>query len=61
MKNPSQEAAPERRPKVGVVIGSGGLKALSAIALFEFLNEAQIDIDLLVGCSGGGLMADLPP
>jgi NTE family protein len=47
----------ERRPKVGVVLGSGGIKPFSAIALFEFLDEMGIVVDLLVGCSGGGLTA----
>jgi len=47
----------ERRPKVGVVLGSGGIKPFSAIALFEFLDEMGIVVDLLVGCSGGGLAA----
>ena len=45
------------RPKVGVVIGGGGLKSLAAIPLFELLTEAKIEVDLLVGCSGGGIMA----
>jgi len=48
-----------RKPKIGVVIGGGGLKCLSAVCLFEFLNEAKIDIDLMVGCSGGAIMAAL--
>ena len=47
----------ERRPKVGVVLGGGGLKCFAAIALFELLDEIEIEIDLLVGCSGGGLAA----
>ena len=47
----------ERRPKVGVVLGGGGLKCFAAIALFEFLDEMEIEIDLLVGCSGGGIAA----
>jgi NTE family protein len=47
----------ERRPKVGIVLGSGGIKSFSAIALFEFLDEMGIVVDLLVGCSGGGLAA----
>ncbi len=41
-----------RKPKVGIVVGSGGMKALSSIALFEFIDEAKIDVDLLIGCSG---------
>lgn len=59
MNNDIQDIALERQPKVGVVIGSGGIKAIATVALFEFLSEAQIDIDLLVGCSGGGIMAAL--
>jgi len=39
------------RPKIGVVLGSGGIKALASIPLFDFLYEAGIAIDLLVGCS----------
>jgi len=46
-------------PKIGLVLSSGGLKPISSLALFEFLNEEEIDIDLLVGCSGGGIMAAL--
>lgn len=42
-----------------MVIGSGDIKALAAVALFEFVDEAQIGIDLLVGCSGGSIMAAL--
>lgn len=48
-----------RKPKVGVVVGSGGIKAISSIPLFEFLEEAQIDVDLLIGSSGGSIVAGL--
>lgn len=47
------------RPKVGVVIGSGGMKTLASIALYEFFYEENIDVDLLVGCSGGSGVAAL--
>jgi NTE family protein len=47
----------ERRPKVGVVLGGGGLKCFAAIALFELLDEIELEVDLLVGCSGGGIAA----
>ena len=43
----------QRKPRIGVVVGSGGMKALSSIALFDFLDKSKIDVDLLVGCSGG--------
>ncbi len=44
------------RPKVGVVLGSGGIKAFAAIPLFEFLEQAGIEVDLMVGCSGGSVV-----
>jgi NTE family protein len=44
------------RPKVGVVLGSGGIKAFGGIPLFEFLERQGIAIDLLVGCSGGSVV-----
>ncbi len=46
-----------RRPKIGVVLGSGGIKAFASLALFEFLGENNIDIDFIAGCSGGALTA----
>ena len=58
MENPQnhQEAETRDRPRIGVVLGSGGIKAFAAIPLFEFLDQHQIDIDLLIGCSGGSLL-----
>jgi len=55
----SQSDLSKRKPRIGVVIGGGGLKCLAAVSLFEFLNEKDIDVDLLVGCSGGAIMAAL--
>jgi NTE family protein len=46
-----------RKPEIALVLGGGGLKSLSAVCLFEFLKQAGIDVDLVVGCSGGGIMA----
>ena len=46
----------ERRPKVGLVLGSGGIKALAAIPLLQFLEQQGIDTDLIIGCSGGSLV-----
>jgi len=47
------------KPKVGVVLGSGGIKTLAAIPLFNLFEQHNIEIDLLVGCSGGALLASL--
>jgi NTE family protein len=44
-------------PRVGVVLGSGGIKPVAAVALFEFLWKEQIPFELMAGCSGGGLLA----
>ncbi len=47
------------RPKVGLVVGGGGLKCLSALPFIEFLKDNNIKIDLMVGCSGGGLILSM--
>jgi NTE family protein len=38
------------------VLGTGGIKAMASLALFEFFDEQKIPIDLMVGCSGGALV-----
>lgn len=38
-----------------MVLGTGGIKAMAAIALFEFLEKHKLPIDLMVGSSGGAL------
>lgn len=57
IKAENQKSKKNRKPKVGVVVGSGGIKAISSIPLFEFLEEAEIDVDLLIGSSGGSIFA----
>lgn len=52
-------ACRQRKPTIAVVLGSGGVKAFSALALFEFLDEAGIEVNWLIGCSGGAVMAAL--
>jgi NTE family protein len=42
-------------PKVALVLGTGGIKAMAGLALFDFLDEQKIPVDLMVGCSGGAL------
>lgn len=46
-----------KEPKIGVVLGSGGIKPVAALALFEFLWKEGIPFELMAGCSGGGLLA----
>jgi NTE family protein len=56
---PVDASAAPARPKVALVLGSGGLNALAAIPLIEFLQSNQVRPDLLVGCSGGSLILTL--
>ena len=44
-------------PKIAVVVGSIGVRAAAAIPLFEFMDEVGIEADMLIGSSGGALMA----
>jgi NTE family protein len=53
------DSAHAKKPTIAVVVGSGGIKTFAAIALYEFLDEAGIVPDLLVGCSGGAIMTGL--
>lgn len=48
-----------KAPTIAVVTGSGGIKTFGAVALYEFLDDAGIVPDLLIGCSGGALMTAL--
>jgi len=45
------------RPRVAVVIGSGGLKCVAALGAIKVLRRAGVPIDMAVGCSGGSLCA----
>lgn len=51
----SRPAAAPRRPRLAIVVGSGGIKCAAAIGMWKVLARNNIDADLVVGCSGGGL------
>jgi len=55
----AERPAPAGRPKVGLVMGSEGLRAFAAIPVLQFLREAGLGPDLLVGAGGGALIAAL--
>ncbi len=44
-------------PKLAIVLGGGGIKPYAALPLITFLQEQQIPVDMLVGCSGGSIIA----
>jgi len=57
--SPAANLGGKKRATIAVVTGSGGIKSFGAVSLYEFLKEAEIVPDLLVGCSAGALMTGL--
>lgn len=47
------------KQKLALVIGSGSIKSVAALGLLKVFQEEGIDIDMVVGCSGGSLMGAL--
>lgn len=45
--------------RIALVIGSGGIKCAAAIGLWQVLQEANIKVESLVGCSGGSMYTAL--
>ena len=54
-----QPAAKARKPRIALVLGSGGLKCAAALGVQRVLKRENIPIDMLVGCSGGGIYASM--
>lgn len=47
------------RPKVGLALGSGGLRGLAHIGVLKILTQKKIPIDMIAGCSIGSLIGAL--
>jgi NTE family protein len=45
------------RKRVALVIGAGSVKCAAALGLWKVLRREGIDVDMLVGCSGGSIYA----
>jgi NTE family protein len=45
----------DTRKRINLVIGSGGIKCAASIGLVRVLREENIQIDRVVGCSGGSM------
>lgn len=43
------------KKRVALVIGSGAIKCAASIGMFQVLKEENVEIDLVVGCSGGAI------
>ncbi len=48
---------PDRRKRMALVIGAGSVQCAAALGMWKVLQREGIDIDLVVGCSGGSLYA----
>ena len=44
-----------QRPRIALVIGSGGIKCLASIGMLQVLHREQIVPDVIIGSSGGSL------
>jgi len=47
------------KKRVALVIGAGSVKCAAALGLWKVLKREGIELDLVVGCSGGSLYATL--
>jgi NTE family protein len=48
-------ATPLGRPRVALVVGSGGVKCAAAVGMWKVLEREGIRPDMVVGCSGGSI------
>ncbi len=60
-QHPGATEAPsaQARPKVAVILGSKGVEAFASLPLLNLLDNSGIHVDLVIGCSGGGVIAAL--
>ena len=47
------------KPRIALVIGSGSVKCAAALGLMKVLAREDIEVDMVVGCSGGSIYASL--
>ena len=53
------KSPPPHRKRVALVIGSGSVQCAAALGMWKVLQREGIDIDMVVGCSGGSLYASV--
>ncbi|MBI4397425.1 MAG: patatin-like phospholipase family protein [Elusimicrobia bacterium] len=54
-----RELPPQKRPRVGLVLGGGGARGLAHIGVLKVLEQEKVPIDLVVGTSVGALVGAL--
>lgn len=52
-------ARPEKRPKIGLVLGGGGAKGIAHIPVLKLLDELEFPVDFIAGASAGGIAGGL--
>lgn len=55
MSEPKPAPAMRARPRVALVVGSGGVKCAAAVGMWKVLEREGIRADMVVGCSGGSI------
>ncbi|MBL8860759.1 MAG: patatin-like phospholipase family protein [Planctomycetes bacterium] len=57
VQQPEREVAPSReRPRIGLVLSSGGAHTLAQVGALEALEELRIPVDFVVGSGAGALV-----
>lgn len=51
-----EEASPQERPRIGLVLGGGGAKGAAHIGVLQALEDMRVPIDCVVGTSMGALV-----
>ena len=55
MSHPPERIDARHKPRLALVLGSGGVQSIAALGVADVLRKAGIGIDLVVGCSAGAL------
>ena len=55
MSEESPRPAMRGRPRIALVVGSGGVKCAAAVGMWKVLEREGIRANLVVGCSGGSI------
>ncbi len=57
MGNSTENKGKSQRPKLALVLGSGSVKCVAALGLWEVFYREGIPIDMVVGSSGGSIFS----
>lgn len=53
------EAPPQKRLKIGLVLGGGGARGIAHVGVIEWLEKNRVPVDYLTGTSMGGLVGGI--